>query len=1488
MKSQKRLLGIDIGSVSISMVEMDCDRKIISSKYIQHYGKIRDNLLSLLNKIDINNIGGITCTSSTPPILKNAFRCDSQVAVIEAVKHYCGTVGSILVVGAEKFGLILFNGDGTYRKLRTNSSCAAGTGSFLDQQARRLNLKDAAELSETALKNTGDIPVIASRCAVFAKTDLIHAQQEGYSIEAVCDGLCLGLAKNITDTLFAGDEIRTPVLIAGGVSLNRAVIKHLKSLLSTSFIVHEYAHIFGAIGACFSYLQDNEIVMESSFNSVQDIILPEEKKKEYFYEPLELKLSVYPEFTSEKSYRFTPAVTKTNNGTVSPVEVDIYTRIKPESTFSVYMGIDIGSTSTKAMIIDEQLSVIAGFYTKTSGKPLIAVQAIFEAIDNIKNEYSLTLNFLGTGTTGSGRKFIGRIIGADLILNEITAHAKAAYHLDPEIDTIIEIGGQDAKFTTMKNGTVTFSQMNNVCAAGTGSFIEEQADRLRCPLQQYSAKAEGVLSPLASDRCTVFMERDINHYLNKDYSVNEILAAALFSVRENYLQKVARKAGIGSKICFQGATAKNRALVAAFEQKLGKPIFVSKYCHLTGAMGVALLLSEGELTEYRLTEEEKYSYTPLFKGLDIYKETIPIESEMCNLCNNYCRLRVAAVKNEKVAYGFLCGRDYNVHKFVNTNKSGFNLIGARKKIFSAIPEEEEILEYSAANAGLLNLKRYLPNIELQGIKELLMHSGRSTAPDRKPQLQYSLKKPGISIGIPAGLHLFDDLQLWKNFFTELYIKTVTSEKFKDPIKTGKEITGAEFCAPVTALHGHVKHLAGKVDYIFIPYYLQARERPADAERLYCYYTQFSPALVSGIEERLRRRCIMPLINQKGGYHNSIEQLYKALKPVLGSLITINKIGKAYEKALTINRIHKEKLKKLFLEEKERINDFAVVFIGRPYTILSPAMNKGIPEIFASLGVKTFYQDMIPCRGSETEDIEPLLKVFPWHYASKMLETAKVVSETDSLYPVIITSFKCSPDSFVTEYLKRIFDKKGKPYLILQIDEHDSNAGYETRVEAGIRAFRNHKFSGKDQKSAPVLSGSLNADASGKNGTHLTINPVIETTISGKTLLMPVWDPLSMPLLVANLRREGIDARMLNEDYLSIQKSMKLNTGQCIPLNIIAQETIDYIEKNNLDPSKTLLWMVKADLPCNYPMYPYFIKSLLEAHSKEMGKTGVYVGELSHFEISVHTSVNAYFAYMFGGMLRKLGCKIRPYEINKGETDRVIKSSIPILERAFLGEISKDDALSEVIDRFDAVERIKTYRPKVAIFGDMYVRDNDVMNQGLIYAIEDAGGEVITTPYNEYVKIIADAYFREWFRDGKYFDLIKNKPLLASMKIFEQRYYHYFEKYTGPMADFNGRRSEEELNTFGVLLEHTGESYDNILKIFHIIRNHPDISLFVQANPSYCCPSLVTEAMAREIEKVTGIPVLTLEYDGTTEYKNDIIAPYLRYPLKRETASPFIA
>ena len=271
------------------------------------------------------------------------------------------------------------------------------------------------------------------------------------------------------------------------------------------------------------------------------------------------------------------------------------------------------------------------------------------------------------GTTGSGRKFIGEIINADLFIDEITSHARAASELNPLTDTIIEIGGQDAKFTLMNNGSVTFSQMNSVCAAGTGSFLHEQARKLGCSLSDYAQKAENVSAPLASDRCTVFMERDISQLFNNGYTVNEILATALHSVTENYLKKVGVEASIGQNICFQGATAKNRSLVAAFEQRLKKPIFVSKYCHLTGALGTAILLREQGIEN------------SAFRGTGIYREEITIETETCNLCTNNCCISLANISGEKVAYGFMCGRDYDDKSLYIRKQIGFRSSGKQEE-----------------------------------------------------------------------------------------------------------------------------------------------------------------------------------------------------------------------------------------------------------------------------------------------------------------------------------------------------------------------------------------------------------------------------------------------------------------------------------------------------------------------------------------------------------------------------------------------------------------------------------------------------------------------------------------------------------------------------------------------------------------------------------------------------------------------------------------
>ncbi len=743
----------------------------------------------------------------------------------------------------------------------------------------------------------------------------------------------------------------------------------------------------------------------------------------------------------------------------------------------------------------------------------------------------------------------------------------------------------------------------------------------------------------------------------------------------------------------------------------------------------------------------------------------------------------------------------------------------------------------------------------------------------------------MTIGIPAALHLYEDLVFWQKFFDLLDIKTVTSEKYHDAIKEGKHITAAEFCAPMTALHGHIQYLltepagAEGVDFVFMPFYFEKKGNDKGVRRQYCYYTQFAPsviaAAVAGSIDMKNRddKFLMPLLNYLySSFHSKVE-LYRMLKSISKRSIGFLEVAAAYDKALDFKKSGQLKLKEVYQTHlAETGEDIHVVLLGRPYTVLCPQMNKSIPDIFASLGIKAFYQDMLSYGRQDVLSIQPLLSELHWHYAAKVLETAEVVAQSDGAYPVLITSFKCSPDSFVVDYFKKIMESHAKPYLILQLDDHDATTGYETRIESAVRSFGNHyrvELAAKQQKSTPAL-------ISGR-----------EKNLTDKTLILPAWDKLSLRLVVAALRRVGIDARLMEETPSHIQKSLRYNSGQCIPLNIITQEFIDYVESHQLDPAKTVLWMISSTISCNLGLFPHYIKTLLNAHGQGMENVGIYTGSLSFTDVSLKLPLNVYLAYMMGGLVRRIGCKLRPYEKVGGATDRVIKEGMEILVEAFSGNLPKEAAVAEVVSRFEAIETVHDGspfqcdrpRPQVAIFGDLYVRDNEVINQDLIHFIEAQGGEVITIPYSSFVKMIARPYLRKWFIEGHYLSVLSSKAFCATATRLEKLYYTYFNRILKEPLQAYNESPQKILSQYNLRIEHTGESMDNILKVFYIKRHYPDVSLFVQTSPAFCCPSLITEAMAKEIENNTGVPVVSITYDGTGGNKNEAIIPYLKFPRK---------
>ncbi len=1400
MTADNCILGIDIGSVVAGFVLIDGKRRILQKGYALHHGDIPQTVRKLMRGINLGNIHYIATTASTPPSLCSQASYNNQIAFITAAKKRHPKMRGLLVVGGEKFSLSTFDSTGNYLGSSNNTACAAGTGSFLDQQAGRLNLKTTEKLTEMACSCIGNCPQIASRCAVFAKTDLIHAQQHGYQLDEISNGLCQGLAKNIVDTLFAREnQVHGEIVFCGGVAKNQAVAKHITELTGLALTIPEDGHLYGAFGAClllFSELHDKRAdIKPLCLDHLEDVFSTAAiQPRQYFYPPLQLQLSRYPDFASFEQYR----TRRSENGL--EVEVDIYQNLGEKHDIETYLGIDIGSTSTKAMLMDEKGEILAGFYTRTAGQPLSAVQDIFFAINEIEHRKALRFVVRQSGTTGSGRKFIGKLIGADTIVDEITAHARAAYQLCPEVDTIIEIGGQDAKFTTMKNGRVTFSTMNSVCAAGTGSFIEEQAAQLGCSVDQYSDRAEKLSAPLTSDRCTVFMERDIKHLLSEGYKVDEVLAAALHSVRENYLKKVATEKHIGKNILFQGATARNKALVAAFEQRLQRPILVSKYCHLTGALGTALILLDEKRT------------TTTFTGIDLHQKSISLSNSVCEFCSNHCKISIAHVAGKKIAYGFLCGRDYEDQTYIARKTNAFDLLQERKRL-------------------------------------------------RLPAKTTPLKRSAFVIGLPAAVYMVEDMHLWQKFFDLLGITTLSSETSEKATKDGKKLSRAEFCAPIAAMHGHARWLAEHADYVFMPIYLENKYK--DGRRQYCYYTQFLPALTAGMKAEDENRFLRPIIKYLYTPFHTKMQLYKMLQNISPGQWNYFEVASAYDRAIEFDQEYRQKLKDLYAARiaTKTDSDISVVFVGRPYTLLSPTLNSNIPGIFKNLGIDTYFQDMLTSSAEDIAALQPLLNEIHWEYAAKILEATQIITATLGVYPVFVTSFKCSPDSFAVDYFKKLMDQHGKPYLILSLDEHDSSVGYETRIEAAIRAFKNHR----EQRPVPLPI------------TYLDLNPRPVGTLGRKQILFPNWDHITCTLLTATLKREGYDAYLLEETDQTIRQSLRHNSGQCIPLNAIAESCMVFIRKNGLNPANCVLWLNRSYLGCNIRLYPHHISQIFIEQGEGMEQIAIYQGDVTFSDISIRAAKNAYFAYMLGGMLQKMACKIRPYETEKGRTDKILTKSIKVLADAFLGKRPIEKTLQEIVSQFEWIEIEGNPRPKVAIFGDLYSRDNRVMNQNLIDYIEAAGGEVVTTPYNEYAKMIAGSYFRKWFNEGKYFDFLTGKALLIAMSAMEKDYTKILGRILDePEKSYNDEPAEI-LARYNISIENTGESMDNILKIHYIMKHYPDVSLLVQASPALCCASLITEAMKARIEQCTGVPVVSITYDGTGGCKNDIIAPYLKYP-----------
>ncbi|MEN8208536.1 MAG: acyl-CoA dehydratase activase [Candidatus Fermentibacteria bacterium] len=966
-------IGIDMGSVSTKVVLMD-GNTIISAIYRRHHGKPVDSLVSILSDLEGWQGNRASFTGSSARSASSAADCkviNEVVALAASVPLYCPQVRSVIEMGGQDSKLLLFRqtSDGlVFDDFSMNSVCAAGTGSFLDQQASRLGLR-TEELGELALQCSHP-PRIAGRCSVFAKSDMIHLQQIGTPISHIVAGLCFAVARNFKSSIASGRDFRPPVAFVGGVAANKGMVNAFREVLGSEYsdlVIPGNFRCLTAAGAALAADEGEYRIIDDDFMH-RLLNTDRGNEEETALHPLKSFSILHPENS----------------------------KASENSDEPVYLGIDVGSISTNLVAIGETSGrLLASEYLMTAGRPLEAVK---NGLSRLSHALGIDRKVLGVGTTGSGRYMTGDFTGADVVRNEITAQARAAVEIDPEVDTIFEIGGQDSKYISLEMGRVVDFEMNKVCAAGTGSFLEEQAEKLGLEIREFGPLAIDASAPCGlGERCTVFMESDVFSQQADGASVEDIVAGLSYSIVKNYLHRVVGEKKIGNRIFFQGGTAFNTGVAAAFNAVLkDKKVIIPENHHVTGAIGAALLAGE-----------EKTAGPSKFKGFKLADEKYSQETFVCEECPNRCEIhRVLLHDGKELSYGGRCEKYETESTHSRRIDPGTNWFIEREKLL------------------------------LDG------YTGRKSG--NKPL-----------VGIPRALWFWEFFPFFRTFFEKCGFDVIISgTSTSSLIHSGVESVAAETCFPVKLAHGHVMDLLEKeIDYLFLPSILRSFPNGDFTESYNCPYVEASPYIIDsglGLSSEEGIITLSPVLDfslQGRDWMNGLLEMTADLdiSPALARNAAAD-ARRAHN--VFIDSLHKAG-KRAFEEISE--DQAAFVIISRPYNGADPAVNVDLPDKLAKLGASVIPTDFLDLPLDRAAELH---RNMYWQYGQRIIAAALAIRENPALNGVYITNFGCGPDSFIQHEVARIMGEK--PMLTIEIDEHAADAGVITRCEAFMDAIKGRK------------------------------------------------------------------------------------------------------------------------------------------------------------------------------------------------------------------------------------------------------------------------------------------------------------------------------------------------------------------------------------------------------------------------------------------------
>ena len=1164
-----------------------------------------------------------------------------------------GLPDAVISSGGETQLVYTINRAGGIGSVLAGNKCASGTGEFFLQQIRRmgLSLEDALDLAARGTPHR-----IAGRCSVFCKSDCTHALNKGESKANIAAGLCLMMADKIHELI--KDVPCERIALVGGGSLNTAMIARLKERYPQIEVPRQGAH-FEAYGAALWALEHECLPMPLTF----DAIVSEMPGSFARHRPLREAMPFV-------DFKTAP------HGTVTPGDRCI-------------LGLDVGSTTTKAVLLrSADNAIVASVYLRTNGDPVRASRECYKALREQLGEVSCAIE--GLGVTGSGRQIAALHGLTENVINEIIAHATAAIHFDPEVDTIFEIGGQDAKYTYLTNGVASDYAMNEACSAGTGSFLEESAkESLGVATEEIAEQAiRGDAPPNFTDQCAAFISSDIKVAGQEGIGREDILAGLVYSICLNYVNRVKGSRPTGKTIFMQGGVCYNKAVPLAMASLMQARIVVPPDPGLMGAFGVALEVKN------RLASGLT---APVIFNLDelIARDAFREGSFTCGggreKCDRKCEILRIRIADKVYPFGGVCNKYYNLRLHREVNTSEFDLVALRQRLMFE--------EYG------------VPPKPPRGDKD----------------------DPARTVGIMRSFLVHGLYPLYSHFFDQLGFSIVFPDSI-DP--AGIARIESAFCLPAEITHGSFyRLLAQKPDYVFVPQVALLPVPNVPTWSKTCPFIQGEPYyLRTTFRKEIEQSTtvlLSPILKMDSSYA-AAEPAIVAMGTAMG--FSEARLRDAWRYACEKQGAFEKELRyqgeKALAWLDAHPDAFGVVLFGRPYSALSTDANKGIPHKVASRGYLAIPSDML-----STDDQEVDEKMY-WAMGQKIMKAAGYVKTRPNLFGFYVTNFSCGPDSFLLGYFRRLMGVK--PSLTLEVDQHTADAGIDTRVEAALdimTSFRRIAGSLPPQRNlfrqARVVYDKEIAVISSSGRQYRLTDPQVE-------IVLPNMGRYGAQAVGAVLRGRGICAKELSvatKDEL-LEGRKNATCKECLPYLVTSGSFLTYL-KNRTDPEiVTLLFMPTGGGPCRLGQYCKALSHIIEKNRIENVAVFSMTDENGYAGLGARAILKGLQGIMTSDILHDIRSVLSVAAADRESALRQLDDEWQKLLRYFEGRFSTrfSTMLSLMARRLSKIPLAKPLDkvPVISLVGEIFVRRDEFSRKNIVDYLEGHGFAVRVAPVAEYL------------------------------------------------------------------------------------------------------------------------------------------------------------